>query len=57
MTCSTTLPLAMTKDVNIQQLCAQLAEDLKSAPSLSGLTAEQLDELYAYDPDEPWWCR
>jgi hypothetical protein len=21
------------------------------------LKQAQLDELYSYDPDEPWWCR
>lgn len=25
--------------------------------SKAELTPEQIDELYAYDPDEPWWCR
>ena len=25
--------------------------------SKAELTREQIDELYAYDPDEPWWCR
>jgi hypothetical protein len=25
--------------------------------SKAALTPEQIEELYAYDPDEPWWCR
>lgn len=25
--------------------------------TVAALTPEQIEELYAYDPDEPWWCR
>lgn len=41
----------------------QLEIDFTEAPasinpeSKAALTPEQIEELYAYDPDEPWWCR
>jgi hypothetical protein len=38
----------------------QLEIDFTEASNLASkaaLTPEQIDELYAYDPDEPWWCR
>jgi hypothetical protein len=45
----------MAKTVKFQQLTIEFVGSLPANPPQFGLTEEQIEELYAKDPDEPWW--
>jgi hypothetical protein len=45
----------MAKTVKFQQLAIEFVGSLPANPPQLGLTEEQIEELYAKDPNEPWW--
>lgn len=47
--------LNMAKTGKFQQLAIEFVGSLPANPPQFGLTEEQIEELYAKDPDEPWW--
>lgn len=51
---SMTITMAKTAK-QFQQLAIEFTESLPANPPQFGLTEEQIEELYAKDPDEPWW--